>query len=195
MTVEQGIHPQVIGRELAHPHDTVDRATGEIRDRRHTIGGNDAAARPWPPPSRGPLPPTEGLPPDLNIFTAQDEIDAWAHEHDYVTEELARVRVILSGDPTDPTRRSLEGTLILRRAEERRKARASPTERGRRTSEDISTEVEEALELDGIAGQHRTLVAYMDTLMGRLFKAKDNQERLHRYVGTLGRVSDGNRYP
>lgn len=189
----EGIHPAVIGRHLAG----VDRATGEIADgspdRRNTTGRDDASARPWPPPSRGPLPPGDSLPPDLNIYTAQDEIDAWAWEHDHVTEELARVRVLLSGDPDDPDAPSLEGMLNLKRAEARRKARANPIERGRRTSEDISAEVDEALERDGIAGRHRTMAAYVDTLMGRLFKARDNQNRLYEYLHTLPRVSDGPR--
>lgn len=188
-----GIDRGVLGRELAHPAN-IDRDTGEIvRDQRHTTGRDNAAARPWPPPSRGPLPPPSTLPPDLNIYTAQDEIDAWAWEHDWVTEELARVRAVLSGDPEHPEKPSLEGVLIRRRAEERRKARANPTERGRRTSEDISTEVEEALERDGIAGQHRTLLAYVETLMGRLFKARDNATRLQAYVRSLQYVSDGPR--
>lgn len=182
---------------VPHPADRdVDTATGEIRphpaDRRQPTdrGRDDASARAWPPPSRGPLPPSDNLPPDLNIFTAQDEIDAWAWEHDWATEELARVRKILSGDPDDPHASSVEGMLIRRRADARKRARANPTERGRRTSEDITTEVELALEEDGIAGQHRTLLAYMETLTGRLFKAKDNQNRLYEYLHTLPRVSD-----
>lgn len=186
----EGIHPAVIGRHLAG----VDRDTGEIRDQRGTTGRDDASARPWPPPSRGPLPPSDGLPADLNIFTATDEIDAWSWEHDYVTEELARVRVLMAGDPHDPDAPSLEGQLIRKRAEARRKARASPTERGRRTSADIDVEVDEALELDGIAGRHRAVSAYIDTLTGRLFRAKDMAARLENYIRTLPRVSDGGRH-
>jgi len=160
---------------------------------------DDHAARPplydtstvaWPPRTRGPLPPQDSLPPDLNIGTAQDEADAWAHEHDWVTTELSRVRVLLSGDPDDPDYQSLESRLVLERAKARRTARANPAERGRRTAGDIDTEVEEALEISGIAGQVRAVQAYQETLMGRLFRAKDNLNRLQNYVRSLPLVGE-----
>ena len=179
----EGIDPRVLNRGL-------DPATGEVSPRQQYEP--DASTSAWPPRSRGPLPPKDSIPPDLNIFTAQDEIDAWAHEHNYVTNELARVRALLSGDPeAEHGGDSLERRLTLARAEARREARKSPTERGRRTAQDIDEEVAEALERDGIAGQVRALTAYQDTLTGRLFKAKDNIARLDSYVRSLPRVDAG----
>lgn len=175
-----GIDPRVMGRAL-------DPSTGEVTDRPYQA---DTATSPWPPRSRGPLPPPESIPPDLNIYTAQDEIDAWAHEHDHVTNELARVRTLLAGDPEDPDADSVERRLTMKRAEARRQARRNPTERGRRTAQDIDTEVDEALEKDGIAGKHRALAAYQDNLTGRLFRAKDNVHRLQQYVRSLPMTSD-----
>ena len=67
----------------------------------------------------------------------------------------------------------------------------NPTATGRRTAGDIDSEVEEALEKDGILGQHRATLAYQDTLTGRLFKAKDNIARLDSYIRTLPRVDAG----
>lgn len=175
-----GIDPRVIAAALA-PLQT---------QRPERAYQPDTAASAWPPRTRGPVPPREHLPADLNIFTAQDEIDAWAWEHDGVTEELAQVRVWLAGDPDDPEAPSIEGDLILARARARREARKNPVERGRRTSGDIDAEVEEALEVDGIAGRHRSLLALEETLLGRLFKAKDNINRIQRYIDSLPRLSD-----
>ena len=183
----EGIDPRVLGRNL-------DPTTGEVDPPRGRQRGYepDASRAAWPPRSRGPLPPAESIPPDLNIYTAQDEVDAWAHEHDHVTNELARVRVLLAGDPElDDAGDSLERRLVLKRAEYRREARRNPVERGRRTAQDIDTEVDEALERDGIAGQHRALKAYEDTLTGRLFRAKDNISRLDSYIRSLPRVDAG----
>jgi len=181
---EPGIDPRIMGRAL-------DPTTGEIAPPPGRPYQPDTSRTAWPPRSRGPLPPREAIPPDLNIGTAQDEVDAWAHEHDHVTNELARVRVLLAGDPDDPDAPSLERRLILARAQARREARRNPNERGRRTDSDITAEVEEALERDGVLGQHRALTAYQDTLTGRLFRAKDNIARLDSYIRSLPRVDAG----
>lgn len=187
----EGIHPHVMGRHLAG----VDRDTGEITDgpdRRNTTGRDDASARPWPPPSRGPLPPGDSLPPDLNIYTAQDEIDAWAHEHDAATERLAALRAELNRG-TD-TEDAVEIQYLRARSKARRVARASPTERGRRTAADIDGEVEEALIASGILARRLDLESSIEIALGRLFRAKDNVNRLENYIRSLPRVSDGNRH-
>lgn len=188
-----GIDPRVMGQavnretgEVApHSHDVGGRPDHPSSTRR-PVGGSNTATGPWPPKSAGPLPPRDNLPPDLNIGTALDEIDAWAHEHDWATTELARVRILLSGDPDEPDHQSLEGRLIIEKARARRTARASPTERGRRTAEDISVEVEEALELNGIAAEVRSWRMREEVLLARMFKAKDNMQRLYNYIKTLG---------
>ena len=182
---EPGIDPRVLGRNI-------DPTTGEIqgpRSERRMFGDDGRADTGWPPLSRGPMPPREALPPDLNIGTAQDEIDAWAHEHDLVTGKLAEIRLLLEGDPDDPRRPSLKGQLILKRAEARRTARRNPLEKGRRTTADIDAEVDEALELDeeGIAARVRALEGHQETLTSRLFKAKDNINRLDGYIRSLPR--------
>lgn len=159
------------------------------RDRRQAGPGGDASASAWPPPSNGPLPPPDSLPPDLNIFTAQDEIDAWAHEHDQATEETARLRVELNGDPT----RGVEGAAVRyyrERAQARRQARASPTERGRRTAQDIDEEVNEALIASGAMQEKLRLESAIDNALARLFRAKENVARLDSYVRSLPRVDD-----
>ena len=183
-----GIDPRVMGRE-------VDMTTGEVvgpRSETRMFGRDGRADTGWPPLSNGPRPPSEAIPPDLNIGTAQDEIDAWAHEHDLVTGKLAEIRLLLEGDPENPGHRSLKGRLILKRAEARRNARSNPKERGRRTETDITVEVDEALENDpdGIAAQVRALEAHQETLTSRLFKARDNIHRLDAYIRTLPRVGD-----
>lgn len=180
VSVTTGIDPRVLRDQLAAPHD-----------RRGTTGRDDVSARPWPPPSRGPLPPADSLPADLNIGSAQDETDAWAHEHDHATELLARLRRELAGDGE---RDGIEIEFLRQRSKARRKARASPTERGRRTSADIDAEVEEALIESGILARKLDVEASIEIAVGRLFRARDNIGRLESYVRSLPRVSDGGRY-
>lgn len=179
---------------VPHPADRdVDTATGEIRphpaDRRQpdARGRDDTSARPWPPPSRGPLPPADSLPPDLNAFTAQDEVDMWAHEHDHATELLARLRRDLAGDSTTD---GIEIEFLRQRSKARRVARASPVERGRRTSADIDAEVEETLINSGILARKLDVEASIEIALSRLFRAKENVARLENYIRSLPRVSD-----
>lgn len=164
--------------DVDHPHD-----------RRRRGPGDNVAHGPWPPPSRGPLPPPESIPDDLNIFTAQDEIDAWAHEHDRMTERIARLRRLLSGRVGQDDD-CVEARYLRERAAARRAARASPVERGRRTSADIDEEVNEALLGSRILQQKMALEAELDTALQRLFRARDNISRLDAYVRSLPRVSD-----
>lgn len=186
-----GIHDRVMGETLAR-QPTSDADTDPGPDRRGLADRDDTSARPWPPPSRGPLPPADSLPPDLNVFTATDEIDAWAHEHDHATEMLARLRRELAGDGT---RDGVEIEYLRQRSKARRKARASPTERGRRTSADIDAEVEEALIESGVLARKLDVEASIEIAMGRLFRARDNVARLESYVRSLPRVSDGRPRP
>jgi hypothetical protein len=171
------IDPRVLG---AH----VDRATGE-----RTFGpGGDVARLPWPPRSGGPLP--KRLPPDLNIGTAQDEIDAWAHEHDAATELLAELRSELAMTGPDGTD-SVEIRVMKAKARYRREARQSPVERGRRTAEDISEEVNEKLAEDEAFLRKLDLETSIGIALDRLFRAKSNIERLQRYIDTLPRIPTG----
>lgn len=151
------------------------------RDRRDGGPGVDVSRRRWPPPSRGPLPPADRIPPDLNIFTAHDEVDAWAHEHDAATTALEDVR---------RRRADLQIEVMKARMKYRRIARANPAERGRRTADDIAAEVDEALANNPsfIALEHATVELEVQT--GRLFRARDNVNRLEAYVRSLPRVSD-----
>ncbi|MFN2346030.1 MAG: hypothetical protein ABR616_09990 [Dermatophilaceae bacterium] len=181
---EPGIDPRVVGRALAAGANP---ATGERLDQRTHGPGADVSRRPWPPPSRGPLPPPDAIPDDLNIFTAQDEIDAWAHEHDAATNLLARHRRALAGDDDDD---GIEIKVMRARARHRRVARANPTERGRRTSADIDAEVDENLANDPNYHRKLDLEASVEIALGRLFRAKDNIHRLQRYIDSLPRVSD-----
>lgn len=170
------IDPRVLGRRL-------DPTTGEIvgpRSERRMFGADGRADTGWPPLSRGPLPPRDRIPPDLNIGTAQDEIDAWAHEHDAATTELERVR-------RDRTEAQIE--VMKARMKYRRIARQNPKERGRRTSDDIKDEVDEALASDPQYLQMQRLEVELETQMGRLFRAKDNIARLDAYVKSLPRPS------
>lgn len=184
-----GIDTRVLGRALAAPSG-VDPDTGEIlHDQRSHGPGSDISQQRWPPPSRGPLPPAASIPDDLNIFTAQDEIDAWAHEHDLATNKLAAVRRLLHGDP-DTADESVEEEYARKRADFRRRARQSPTEKGRRTSADIDEEVTERLIDDGVWRRRERLRNAADEALGRLFRAKDNIARLDSYVRSLPRVSD-----
>ena len=185
---DDGIDQRVFGQALARNFDP---DTGEIlHDQRQHGPGDDVSKQPWPPPSRGPLPPRFSIPEDLNIFTAQDEIDAWAHEHDLATNKLAAVRRLLHGDPEAPDIEGIEEEFARKRAGFRRQARQSPTEKGRRTSADIDEEVTERLINDGIYRQRERVRNEADEALGRLFRAKDNQARLDAYVRSLPRVSD-----
>ena len=183
-----GIDPRVMGRALAVPPN-VDPDTGEIlHDRRQQGPGADVSRSPWPPPSGGPLPPRETLRDlDLNIFTAQDEIDAWAHEHDRATNMLIAVRRLLVGEEDTE---GVEEEYARLRAHYRREARKSPVERGRRTSEDITEEVTESLIAHGVWRRVERLRNEVDEATTRLFRAKDNIARLDAYVRSLPRVSD-----
>ena len=185
---DDGIDQRVFGQALARNFDP---DTGEIlHDQRHHGPGPDVSQAPWPPPSRGPLPPRSSIPDDLNIFTAQDEIDAWAHEHDLATNMLAAVRRILHGDPDDPAGEGIEEEYARKRADFRRRARQSPTEKGRRTSADIDEEVTERLITDGVYRRRERVRNEADEALGRLFRARDNISRLDSYVRSLPRVSD-----
>lgn len=127
------IDPRVVGREL-------DPTTGEVRPRRagppgdhRRLGpGDDVRNAAWPPPTQGPLP--EQIPPDFHVGTALDELDVWAVEYQRAENELRDARV-----EAKRTKREYE----LAKAKARRIARASPTEKGRRTAEDITSEVVE----------------------------------------------------
>lgn len=176
-----GIDPRVLRDQLAAPHD-----------RRGTTGRDDVSARPWPPPSRGPLPPADSLPPDLQIGSAQDEADAWAVEHDVATELLARLRRELNSGVDG--QEAVEIQYLRARSKARRIARASPTERGRRTAADIDEEVTEALLDAGVLARKLDLEASIEIALGRLFRARDNISRLENYVRSLPRVSDGGRH-
>ena len=186
--IESGIDTRVMGRELARPGPRVDPETGEImHDRRQQGPGTDVSRAPWPPPSNGPLPPADAIPDDLNVFTAQDEIDAWAHEHDDATNTLARLRRELAGDGQHD---GAEIEYLRERAKARRTARSKPTERGRRTASDIDEEVNESLIDAGVLHRKLDLEASIEIALGRLFRAKDNIARLQRYIDSLPRVSD-----
>jgi nucleotide-binding universal stress UspA family protein len=177
--LRHGIDPRVFdpSREPFAAPPGVDPSTGVINDR----GREDVTRRPWPPRSGGPLPPAERIPPDLNIFTAQDEIDAWAHEHDAATTALESIR---------RRRADLQIEVMKARMKYRRVARANPVERGRRTADDIAAEVDEALANDPQFVELEHATVELETQMGRLFRAKDNIARLDSYVRSLPRVSD-----
>ena len=168
-----GIDPRVFDPSR-EPYGDVDTDTGEIRR-------PDVSRRVWPPRSGGPLPPPDRIPPDLNIFTAQDEIDAWAHEHDAATTALEAIR---------RERADLQIEVMKAKMKYRRIARANPTERGRRTSDDIRDEVDEALAKDPDYRALEHCTVELEIQMGRLFRAKDNVARLDSYVRSLPRVSD-----
>ena len=165
----------------------VDPETGENLDRRppsstrRTVGGPSTG---WPPRSRGPLPPADRLPPDLNIGTATDEIDAWAWEHDAATTALEAVR---------RERADAQPEVMKAKMKYRRSARQNPKERGRRTADDIKDEVDEALAKDPDYLRLEQLDAELEIQLGRLFRARDNQARLDSYIKSLPR--DGNYRP
>ena len=141
---------------------------------------HDASVAPWPPRTRGPLP--ADLPPDLNIATAHDEIDAWAVEHDRQTERLARLRRNLTGTATEE---GVEVRYLRERSVARRLARANPTERGRRTQSDIDAEVDERLVDSGVAHERLRLHSEIEVATSMLFRAKENIARLTAYVRSL----------
>lgn len=191
-------------RGAAHPHDVdlsrepyggdvgidprlysnVDRRTGEIRDRCPRAERHTYLPAAWPPRSGGPLPPKDRIPPDLNIGTATDEIDAWAHEHDAATTALEVAR---------RERTNVQIEVMKARMKYRRIARANPKERGRRTDTDINAEVDEALASDPQYIRLQELETEIEIQTGRLFRAKDNQYRLDSYIKSLPR--DGNYRP
>jgi hypothetical protein len=177
--MRRGIDPRVFdpSREPFAAPPGVDPSTGEI-DRRER---QDVARRPWPPRSGGPLPPADRLPPDLNIFTAQDEIDAWSWEHDAATTALESIR---------RRRTDLQIEVMKAKMKYRRVARANPTERGRRTADDISAEVDEALANDPQYVEMEHVETELEIQIGRLFRAKDNIGRLDSYIRSLPRLSD-----
>lgn len=163
--------------------DGVDPSTGERIDPRVH---RDTSLSPWPPRSNGPLPPAQSIPPDLNIGTAQDEIDAWAHEHDTATEKLATLRSELSMTAPDRTD-SVEIQVMKARAKYRRQARANPAERGRRTAADIDEEVNEKLADDRWYRRKLDLETEIGIALDRLFRARDNITRLQKYIDSLPR--------
>lgn len=169
-----GIDPRVIGRALSPGNGRVDTTTGE---RFHP----DVSQAPWPPRTRGPLPPAERLPPDLNIGTAHDETDAWAHEHNQATNMLEQLRTELT---------DVEIEVMKVRGRLRRDARRNPIERGRRTAEDITNEVDEKLADDPSFIRKLALEEAIDTQMGRLFRAKDNIARLDRFLWSIARTGE-----
>ena len=148
----------------------------------------DVTRGPWPPRTKGPLP--RNIPPDLNIATAQDEMDAWAHEHDDATETLARHRTELTMTSPDGVE-SVEIQVMKARAMYRRQARANPTERGRRTAEDITEEVNEALAMDPAYRRKLDLETSIQIALDRLFRARDNINRLDGYLRSLPRTHLG----
>lgn len=148
----------------------------------------DVSKVPWPPKSKGPLP--RDIPPDLNVETAQDEVDAWAWEHDDATETLARLRAELS--MTSPQGlESVEIRVMKARAMYRRVARQNPTERGRRTAEDITEEVNESLSNDADYRRKLDLETSIQIALDRLFRARDNISRLDGYIRSLPRTHLG----
>lgn len=181
-----GIDPRVMARGL-------DPATGEIPNRTpasetRRVGpdgrlfpGGDVRTGPWPPRTGGPLPPADRLPPDLNITTAYDEMDAWAHEHNAATNELETIR---------RERTDVQISVMKARMKYRRMARASPTERGRRTADDIKAEVDESLASDPMFIRIEHLDVELEVQLARLFRAKDNISRLDGFIRSLPR--DGN---
>jgi hypothetical protein len=164
----------------------LNRATGEVE--RPFGPHGDVSRVAWPPKSRGPLP--RDLPPDLTVETANDEIDAWAWEHDDATETLARLRSELSMTSPDGVE-SVEIQVMKAKAMYRRQARANPTERGRRTSEDITAEVDEALAMDPAYRRKLDLETSIQIALDRLFRARDNVNRLESYVRSLPRAHLG----
>lgn len=148
----------------------------------------DVSRVPWPPRTKGPLP--RDIPPDLNILTAQDEMDAWANEHDDATETLARHRAELTMTSPDGVE-SVEIQVMKAKAMYRRQARANPTERGRRTAEDITEEVNEALAMDPAYRRKLDLETSIQIALDRLFRARDNISRLDGYIRSLPRTHLG----
>ena len=157
---------------------TIDDRTMPARDPRLFGARSDVRTLGALPMSGGPLPPRDRIPAELNIGTALDEQVAWAHEHDRATNELELLREQLVG---------VEIAVMKARAKARRVARANPTARGRRTSGDIDAEVEEVLA--SLDDYHRKLdlETGVEVQMGRLFRAKDNLNRLQHYIDTLPR--------
>lgn len=168
-----GIDPRILDRH-------VDVETGEITGRR-MFGDEGRAGSTWPHRSGGPLPDLSRIPPDLNIGNAQDEIDAWAHEHDKATTALEVART---------ERSSVQIEVMKARMKYRRMARANPVERGRRTSDDIRDEVDEALAIDPGYIRLEQLNVEVEIQLGRLFRARDNQHRLDAYIKSLPRTSE-----
>lgn len=163
----EGIDPRVLGRAL-------DPTTGELRggrDSRTHGAGSDVRRSAWPPPSRGPLP--DQLPEDWHVVTALDELDAWAIEHDRATTAFVDVRREYG---------KAKDAYLLAKAQARRRARASPTERGRRTSADIDHEVDESTSHDGTLGRWLDAEAELDVATTLIFRAKDQMHRLDAHI-------------
>lgn len=159
----------------------IDPATGETRppsSSRRTIPNRqqeqhhpDARLAPWPPLSKGPLPEIE---PDLNIVTALDELDAWAHAHE---ESVADWKV--AKRRYAQAKRKYE----LAAARARRRARQEPTERGRRTSGDIDGEVVERTHGEGESyNEFLDAEADLDIAKTAMFAARDQMDRLRTHI-------------
>ena len=169
----EGIDPRVLGRAL-------DPTTGEVSPPHHP----DARLAPWPPRSKGPLPPAASIPPDVNIATSLDELDLWAHELDRVETLWEQARRELA---------KLRDRDARVRAPARRVARQNPVERGRRTAGDIDSEVEEAAIKDGVHSELLNVEAEVDVYTSRMFNAKDQMRRLTKHIDAAG-PPPGSRY-
>lgn len=173
--LRHGIDPRVMGRAL----DETSRRPGDGRDHRQHGPGTDVRRTAWPPPSQGPLP--AALPDDFNLFTALDELDAWAVEYARAEEELARARGAYKRAKRD---------YELNAARARRIARANPVERGRRTSDDISAEVVEAThEPDGPYDRYLSAETDLDVATTAYFAAAKQMDRLEVHCRAAGRSS------
>jgi len=169
----EGIDPRVMGRAL-------DTTTGEVTGRRdsRTYGaGSDVRRAPWPPPSRGPLP--DELPEDWNVSTALDELDAWAIEHDRATTSFVSVRREYA---------KAKDAYLVSKAKARRTARQTPTERGRRTSDDITSEVDEITSKDGTLTTWLNAEAELDVATTLIFRAKDQMNRLDSHIRAASKL-------
>lgn len=157
----------------------VDPATGEIVNRRMFGPQGDVRTAAWPPLSQGPLPVDHGI----TIGTALDEMDAWAIQYhraetavEAAREKYRRAKIVYE----------------LEAAKARRRARANPVERGRRTADDISAEVVEAThQPDGPYDRYLAAETELEVAITAYFAAAKQMDRCKVHIDGARRVERG----
>lgn len=157
----------------------VDPETGEILEGRMFGRQGDVRTAAWPPMTQGPLPVDHGV----TIATALDEMDAWAVQYHRAENALAEARAGY---------RAAKRAYELAAAKARRRARANPTERGRRTAEDISAEVVEAThQPDGPYDRYLTAESTLEIATTAYFAAAKQMDRCKAHVDGARRTDRG----